>query len=104
MAVTQLLDEPAVQPFRVVCLVDDAVECARDDASFLWSVFTRFEPAADIYAAKCKAERFHVRLSAPIVIDCRMKPWFPPVVQPLQETVDRVNALWPRIFPNLSLE
>lgn len=102
-AVKQLLDEPAIQPFRIVCLVDDAAECARDDSSFLWTVFTRFEPAADIYAAQCKTERFHVRLSAPIVIDCRLKPWFPPVVQPLQETVDRVNALWPRIFPNLTL-
>jgi UbiD family decarboxylase len=100
----QLLDEDSVQSFRIVCLVDDVDECVQDDASFLWTVFTRFEPAADIYAREMRLERFHVRLSAPLVIDCRLKPWFPPIVQPLPETVVRVDALWPKIFPNLSLE
>jgi hypothetical protein len=51
--------------------VDDAAECVRSDESFLWTVFTRFEPAADIYARECKTERFHIQLSAPVVIDCR---------------------------------
>jgi hypothetical protein len=27
-----------------------------------------------------------------------MKPWYPPVVEPLPETVAKVDALWPRIF------
>jgi 4-hydroxybenzoate decarboxylase subunit C len=98
--VEQLLDEEAVQPFRIVCLVDDAAACVRDEASFLWTVFTRFEPAADIHARHASLQRFHVQLSAPLVIDCRMKPWYPPEVQPLPETVARVDALWPSLFPN----
>ena len=102
-AIRQLLDEAAVQSFRIVCLVDNAAECVRNDESFLWTVFTRFEPAADMYARECKTERFHIQLSAPVVIDCRLKPWFPPPVQPLPETVAQVDTLWPRIFPNLSL-
>jgi 4-hydroxybenzoate decarboxylase subunit C len=102
-AVSQLLDEECVQSFRMVILVDDAEECIRDDASFLWTVFTRFEPAADIHAKESRLERFHVRLSAPIVIDCRLKPWFPPAVEPLPETVARVDALWSKIYPHLSL-
>jgi 4-hydroxybenzoate decarboxylase subunit C len=97
--VMQLLNEEAVQPFRVVCLVDNAEECAKSDESFLWTIFTRFEPAADIYSKQNRLERYHVQLSAPIVIDCRLKPWYPPVVEPLPETVSRVDALWPRIFP-----
>jgi 3-polyprenyl-4-hydroxybenzoate decarboxylase len=100
----QLLDEEAVQAFRIVCLVDDADECVRDDASFLWTVFTRFEPAGDIYAKQSHMERFHLQLSAPLVFDCRLKPWFPPTVQPLSETVARIDALWPKVFPHLSLE
>ena len=96
--VQQLLAEEAVQPFRIVCLVDDVSSCVRDDASFLWTVFTRFEPAADIHASQSRLERFHVQLSAPIVIDCRMKPWYPPAVEPLPETVARVDALWPSLF------
>lgn len=98
-AVEQLLSEEAVQPFRMVLLVDDAAECVRDDASFLWTVFTRFEPAADIRAREICADRFHFRLSAPIGIDCRMKPWYPPPVEPLPETVARVDALWPSLRP-----
>ena len=94
----RLLQEPAVQPFRLVCLVDDAVGCTRDDASFLWTVFTRFEPAADIYGCHEELHRFHVSLTCPIVWDCRVKPWFPQVVEPDPDTVKRVDALWPRIF------
>ena len=90
-----------LQPFRLVCLVDDAAACVRDDESFLWTVFTRFEPAADIYARESRLERFHVQLSAPLVLDCRMKPWFPPAVEPLPETVARVDAMWPAYFPNM---
>jgi 3-polyprenyl-4-hydroxybenzoate decarboxylase len=98
-AIDQLLNESCVQPFRIVCLVDDADDCVRDDASFLWTVFTRFEPASDIHAKRSLLERFHVQMSAPILIDCRLKPWFPPVVEPSPETISRVDALWPKIFP-----
>jgi 4-hydroxybenzoate decarboxylase subunit C len=100
----QLLLEEAVQSFRIVCLVDNAAECVRDDPSFLWTVFTRFEPASDMYARESRLERFHVQLTAPIVFDCRMKPWYPPAVEPLPETVARVDALWPLLFPRLDRE
>jgi UbiD family decarboxylase len=97
-SVQVLLQEPAVQPFRLICLVDDADACVRDEASFLWTVFTRFEPAADIYGCNPQLKRFHVSMSPPLVFDCRMKPWFPPVVEPNPQTVKRVDDLWPRIF------
>lgn len=95
-----LLDEEAIRPFRIVCLVDDSAACVRDEESFLWTVFTRFEPAADIHARESRLERFHVQLSAPIVLDCRMKAWYPPPVEPLPETVKRVDALWSSLFPH----
>ncbi|MBN2243667.1 MAG: UbiD family decarboxylase [Acidobacteria bacterium] len=98
-AAGQLLQEEAVRPFRIVVLVDNARDCTRDDASFLWTVFTRFEPAADIHAKDCRLERFHALLSAPVVIDCRFKPWYPPPVEPLPETVARVDERWPALFP-----
>ncbi len=97
--VQALLAEAAIEPFRLVCLVDDARDCVKDDESFLWTVFTRLEPAADIHARESRLARFHVTLSAPLVFDCRIKPWYPPLVQPLPETVTRVDALWPRLFP-----
>jgi 4-hydroxybenzoate decarboxylase subunit C len=96
--VRELMQEPAIRPFRLVCLVDDAAQCVRDDASFLWTVFTRFEPAADIYGYTSQLHRYHVSLSAPIVFDCRIKPWFPPIAAPDPLTVRRVDKLWPKIF------
>jgi hypothetical protein len=91
-----------VQPFRIICLVDNVSECVTSDEAFLWTIFTRFEPAADIYSKQCRLEKFHVQMTAPVVIDSRLKPWYPPVVQPLPETVARVDALWPKIFPGLA--
>jgi 4-hydroxybenzoate decarboxylase subunit C len=99
-AVEDLLQESAVRPFRLVILVDDAADCVRDEASFLWTVFTRLEPAADIYAHQSRLVRYHVSMSAPVVFDCRIKAWFPPLVEPLPDTVRTVDALWPKIFPD----
>ena len=45
--------------------------------NFLWTTFTRFEPAADVHAAATRVVRNHIAYTAPIVIDARMKPWFP---------------------------
>jgi len=100
-AVEDLFREDAIRPFRIVILVDDAAECIRDEPSFLWTVFTRLEPAADISSGEASLIRYHVRLSAPVVFDCRIKGWFPPVAEPLPETVRRVDSLWPIIFPHL---
>lgn len=97
-AVAQLLEEPGVQPFRLVCLVDDAEDAVRDDASFLWTIFTRFEPAADLHSRSATVRRYHVQFTAPLVFDCRVKPWYPPLVAPHPETIARVDALWPKIF------
>jgi len=97
-AVQSLLREKAVRPFRLVCLVDHVADCVRDEASFLWTIFTRFEPAADIHASQADLNRYHVSLSAPLVLDCRFKPWYPPVVEPLPETIARVDKLWNTLF------
>ena len=96
--IARLLEEEAVQPFRMVFLVDSAHESTESDESFLWTVFTRFEPAADIHARETRLERFHVQLSSPVAFDCRMKPWYPPALEPLPETIARVDRLWPAIF------
>jgi 4-hydroxybenzoate decarboxylase subunit C len=101
MTPLRLLEEPALRGFRLVCLVDDARDCVKDEPSFLWTVFTRLEPAADIHARTTTVQRHHVNLSAPVLFDCRYKPWYPPVVEPLPDTVRRVDELWPRIFKGI---
>lgn len=94
----QLLEEESVQRFRIICLVDNAAECVQSDESFLWTVFTRFEPASDIHSPKSQIDKFHIRLSAPLIIDCRLKPWYPPLTLPSPETVATVDARWAEFF------
>lgn len=72
----ELLKEPAIQEFAMVFLLDDAKAACASATDFIWHVFTRFEPAADVYGEQT-VERMHLGLSGPVVVDCRMKPWYP---------------------------
>jgi len=94
----RLAREDVFADWPLVILHDDA-SVALDTTNFLWATWTRFEPAADIYAAETKVIRHHLAYSAPIVIDARTKPGFPAelVVRPdIKELVDR---RWREYFP-----
>ena len=93
-AMYDILFEEAALSFRLVIIVDDSSECVKNDESFLWTVFTRFDPASDIHPRAVRVEKFHPQLSAPLVIDCRMKPWYPPLALAAPETVEAVDARW----------
>ena len=80
-------------------LFDDAAAAAKDARSFLWHVFTRFEPGADVHAARTQIVRNQIARSAPIVLDARMKPWMPGVVEADAATVARVDRRWRDYFP-----
>jgi 4-hydroxybenzoate decarboxylase subunit C len=95
----RLARDPAVAAWPLVALVDDAAAAAKDARSFLWHVFTRFEPGADVHAAKAEVARNQVARSAPIVLDARMKPWMPGVVEPDPATVSLVDRRWRDYFP-----
>lgn len=82
-----------------VLLVDNVDEATCSMQEFLWTFFTRFEPANDIHAAATNVRRFHVGLRGPIVIDCRMKPWYTEVLEVDQPTRDLVDAKYERIIP-----
>jgi UbiD family decarboxylase len=83
----------------VVMLVDNTRAATVSLQEFLWTFFTRFEPAGDIYAASSGANRFHVGLVPPIVIDCRMKPWYPEVLEVDEATRRKVDARITDILP-----
>ena len=85
----------------LVILADD-VNVARDSATFLWSVFTRFEPAANIFSRQTHIRRHHLCYSGPIVIDARMKPGYPAELTVDQETSRRVDQRWREFFPERS--
>ncbi|HET8647628.1 MAG TPA: UbiD family decarboxylase, partial [Vicinamibacteria bacterium] len=75
-AAARLAAHPAFAGWPLVVVSDEPARAARSSMNFLWTTFTRFEPAADIHAADIRLARHHVRYSAPIVIDARLKPGF----------------------------
>lgn len=79
----------------LIVLVDDVAQAKR---KFLWTCFTRFEPGADIAARAKLIVRNHLAFDAPVVIDSRMKPWYPDVVEPSSETVALVDSRWTEYF------
>ncbi|MDT8446444.1 MAG: UbiD family decarboxylase [bacterium] len=89
----KLAQEPAIAPFAMVVLMDDPAEGSASNEDFIWHCFTRFEPAADLYG-KQLVERFHVGIEGPLVIDARMKPWYPKVLESDPEVHARVMDKW----------
>lgn len=89
---------PGLTQWPLVVVADRASETAASDAAFLWRVFTRFEPAADLHAAAKAIVRNHVAFAAPVVVDARTKPWYPGEVEPDAETVAAVDRRWKELF------
>ncbi|MEW6518420.1 MAG: UbiD family decarboxylase [Thermodesulfobacteriota bacterium] len=95
----RLAAEPAFAGWPVVLLVDNLQEATISLPEFVWTFFTRFEPAADIYAASQGVRRFHVGLTPPIVFDCRLKPWYPHVLEVDPATKKLVDAKVDALLP-----
>jgi hypothetical protein len=68
--------------------------------NFLWTTFTRFEPAADISAARRSLVRNRVVLEPPIAIDARLRPGFPDELRGSPEIAERVERRWREYFPS----
>ncbi|MEM7181772.1 MAG: UbiD family decarboxylase [Spirochaetota bacterium] len=95
-----LLQEQAIEGFQMVFLVDNSQEASKSAHDFLWHIFTRFEPAGDIYA-KYSVQKNHIAYRNPIVIDCRLKDWFPKVLQEDQTVVERVEQRFGKLIASL---
>jgi 4-hydroxybenzoate decarboxylase subunit C len=94
-----LASNPLLSEWPVIILVDNIAEATVSMKEFIWTFFTRFEPAADIYCKEQTLHRFHPGLTPPIVFDCRMKPWYPPVLEVDPETRKKVDEKMPDLVP-----
>ena len=72
--------------------------------NFLWTTFTRFEPAADVHAADRRIVRNHIAYQGPIVIDARLKPWYPKELRAREDTSALVTSRWKEYFPGPGVE
>jgi UbiD family decarboxylase len=98
-APARLAAHPAFAGWPLLVISDEPERATRSAVNFLWTTFTRFEPAADIHAATVTLERNHVVFTPPVAIDARMKPWYPAEVSCDPETADLVTRRWREYFP-----
>jgi UbiD family decarboxylase len=89
---------PSLADWPLVVLSDEPARAAASSINFLWTTFTRFEPAADIHAAGTATVRNHLSFSGPIVIDARLKPGFPEELFCDDTTAETVSRRWHEYF------
>lgn len=85
-------DDP-INQFPLILIVDDSEFCAAALNNWLWTTFTRSNPAADIYGIEHFTSAKHWGCEGALIIDARIKPHHAP---PLIEDPDieaQVDAL-----------
>jgi UbiD family decarboxylase len=98
-AAARLAADAAFASWPLVVVTDEPARAARSDMNFLWTTFTRFEPAADIHASDRRIVRNHIAYGGPIVIDARLKPWYPKELSCREDVARRVTERWREYFP-----
>jgi hypothetical protein len=96
---SRLASHPAFEGWLLVVLTDEPKRAAASPINFLWTTFTRFEPAADIHAAATRVVRHHLVHEPPIVIDARRKPSLPKELSCDPDTAATVSRRWREYFP-----
>lgn len=99
-----LARDPAFADWPLIVLCDRPEQAAASDINFLWTTFTRFEPAADIHAREVRLVRNHPAFTGPLVIDARIKPWYPKEVFADPDIARRVSQRWREYFPEKRVE
>ena len=88
----------AFDDWQLVVIHDDA-ECAKSVERFLWATWTRFDPASDVFAREVTLRNNHIGYAPPVVIDARMKPWYPKEVEVREDIANLVDSRWKEYFP-----
>jgi UbiD family decarboxylase len=96
--------DPAFAGWPLIVVSDEPARAAASDMNFLWTTFTRFDPAADIHAAGRRIVRNHIAYTGPIAIDARLKPGFPKELTCDPDTAALVTRRWKEYFPSGKVE
>ena len=103
-AAARLAAHPAFRGWPLLVLTDEPRRAAASAINFLWTTFTRFEPAADIHSAATRLARHHVVHEPPVLIDARRKPGFPKELACDPDTAALVTRRWRDYFPGGRVE
>ena len=80
-------------PWPLIVVVDDAPFTAATLDNFLWTTFTRSNPAADVDGVGATIRQKHWGCTGPLVIDARLKPHHAPPVEEDPAVTARVDRL-----------
>jgi UbiD family decarboxylase len=100
----EVAQDPAFADWPLVVISDDAERATRSDANFLWTTFTRFDPASDLCAKETRLVTNHASHTPPLVLDARMKPGYPEELYCDPETATQVDSRWTEYFPGSRVE
>ncbi|WP_417393337.1 UbiD family decarboxylase [Gimesia sp.] len=92
---SELPSSHSLNQFPLIVLVDDSEFTAASLNNFLWTVFTRSNPASDIDGIDAFTENKHWGCRGALVIDARIKPWHaPPLIEDpdITRRVDQLGA------------
>lgn len=103
-AAARIVRHTAFKDWPLLVLTDEPRRAAASPMNFLWTTFTRFEPAADLHAADVSVVRNHLSYKPPILIDARLKPGFPKELFCDEETAATVTRRWKEYFPDGKVE
>ncbi|MEZ5979153.1 MAG: UbiD family decarboxylase [Planctomycetota bacterium] len=100
----ELARHAAFRDWPLLVLTDDADRASRSAANFLWTTFTRFDPARDVVPARVEVVGTQTAYHAPLAIDARMKRWYPEELFCDDATAEKVTKRWGEYFPAGSVE
>ena len=77
----------------LVVVVDDAEFTARNWNNFLWTAFTRSDPATDLYGVNAGISCKHWGCDAPLIMDSRLKKYQAPPLEMDEAVAKRVDEM-----------
>jgi UbiD family decarboxylase len=95
----RLAAAPALAAWPLLVVSDEPARAAASSINFLWTTFTRFEPAADLHAASVRVVRNQLAYTAPVLIDARTKRGFPAELFSSPAVAAQVERRWSEYFP-----
>jgi 4-hydroxy-3-polyprenylbenzoate decarboxylase len=88
----------ALQKFPLIVLVDDSAFATSTLRNFLWTAFTKSDPATDVSGVGEFTEHKHWGCTGPLVIDARRKPHHAPELEEPPEIAKRADEIVDRIL------
>lgn len=87
--------EDPINQFPLILVVDDSDFCAATLNNWIWTCFTRSNPAADIYGIETTVKAKHWGCNGSLIIDARSKPHHAPALiedPAIEKRVDQLAA------------